>query len=70
MAGAACRGRDASPLGILLMLAALLLVLLTVALSHWLVEPLVLLATPLLTLSWFGWALLAGGLWLFAGGRR
>jgi hypothetical protein len=52
------------------MLAAVLLVLLTAAVSHWLVEPLVVLVTPLLTLSWLGWALLAGALWLFAGGRR
>jgi hypothetical protein len=52
------------------MLAAVLLVLLTLALSHWLLEPLMALATPLLNLSWLGWALLAVLLWLFAGGPR
>jgi hypothetical protein len=52
------------------MLAAVLLVLLTLSLSHWLVEPFVALATPLLNLSWLGWALLAVLLWLFAGGPR
>jgi hypothetical protein len=52
------------------MLAAVLLVLLTLALSHWLLEPFMALATPLLNLSWLGWALLAVLLWLFAGGPR
>jgi hypothetical protein len=50
------------------MLAALLLVLMTVALSHWLLRPLVLLLTPVLNLSWLGWAALALALWLLAGG--
>jgi hypothetical protein len=50
------------------MLAALLLVMVTLALSHWLLGPLVLLFTPLLQLSWLGWAALALGLWLLAGG--
>jgi hypothetical protein len=40
----------------------------TLALSHWLLGPLVLLFTPLLQLSWLGWAALALGLWLLAGG--
>lgn len=53
-----------------LMLAAVLMVLLTLALSHWLVEPFVALATPLLSLSWLGWVLLVVLLWLFAGGPR
>jgi hypothetical protein len=44
-----------------------LVVLVSVVLSHWLVEPLVRLGTPLFSLDWLGWALLAGILWLFAG---
>jgi hypothetical protein len=40
----------------------------TVALSHWLLRPLVLLLTPVLNLSWLGWAALALALWLLAGG--
>lgn len=47
--------------------ALILLVLLTLALSHWLLEPLVLGLTPILDLSWIGWGLLLAGLWLFAG---
>jgi len=50
--------------------AAALLVLITLALSHWLLEPLLGLATPLLNLSWIGWAGVAAVLWLFAGGAR
>ncbi len=50
------------------MLPAALLVLLVVASSHWLLEPLTRLATPLFELSWLGWLLLAGLLWIFAGG--
>jgi hypothetical protein len=49
------------------MLPALLVVLLSVALSHWLVEPLVRLATPLFNLDWLVWGLLAVVVWLFAG---
>ena len=49
------------------MLPLLLVVLLTQALSHWLLVPLVHLATPLFNLAWLGWLLLAGIVWLFAG---
>lgn len=48
------------------MLAASLLVLLSVALTQWLLRPLVLLLTPLLDLSWLGWAALLLLLWIFA----
>jgi hypothetical protein len=47
--------------------AAILLVLLTLAVSHWFLEPLVRVATPILDLSWIGWSLLIACLWLFAG---
>lgn len=50
------------------MLASVLLALITLALSHWLVEPVVALTTPLLNLSWIGWGLLGAFLWLFAEG--
>lgn len=49
------------------MLAAVLLVLVSLALSHWLLQPLVALLTPVLDLSWLGWAALALLLWLLAG---
>lgn len=49
------------------MLPALLVVLLSVVFSHWLVEPLVRLATPLFDLDWLVWVLLAVVGWLFAG---
>ncbi len=49
------------------MLSLLAVVLLTLALSHWLVEPLVRLLTPLLTLAWLGWGGLLLLLWLLAG---
>jgi hypothetical protein len=52
------------------MLAAVIVVLITVAASHWLVEPFVRLASPLLTLSWVVWVLVAAGLWLFSGRVR
>jgi hypothetical protein len=52
------------------MLAAVLLVLFTLTLSHWVVEPFVVLATPLLNLSWLGWGMLFALLWLFAGETR
>lgn len=45
----------------------ILLTLLTVALSHWLVEPVVALLTRLLALGWIGWGVLAVGVWAFAG---
>jgi hypothetical protein len=51
------------------MLALLLMALLTVGLAELLARPLVLLLTPVLDLSWLGWALLLLVLWLFAGGR-
>ena len=53
-----------------LMQALLLLLLLTLALSYWFVQPLAGLIRPLLTLSWLGWGLLVGLLWLFAGDRH
>ncbi|MFM7268156.1 MAG: hypothetical protein ACKOZT_06160 [Cyanobium sp.] len=40
------------------------------ALSHWLVRPLVLVLTPVLDLSWLAWAALALLLWVFAGVQR
>lgn len=57
--GIGCRGA--------LMLPLLLVVLLTVGLSHWVLVPLVHLATPLFQLDWLGWLALAVLLWLFAG---
>jgi hypothetical protein len=50
-------------------MAVLLLVVVTLAISHWLVEPFVVALTPLLTLAWLGWGLLLLLAWLFAGGR-
>ncbi len=49
-------------------LTLVLLVVLTV--SHWFLQPFANVATSVLNLSWLGWALLAVGLWLFAGERR
>ena len=49
------------------MLALLLVATLTVALSHWLVLPLLPLLQYLLSLAWLGWAALLLLLWLFAG---
>ena len=49
------------------MLALLVVALISVALTQWLLQPLVLLLTPLLDLSWLGWAALAVLLWLLAG---
>ncbi len=49
------------------MVPALLLVVVSVALMHWLLGPLVLLLTPLLNLSWLGWGALLILLWLVAG---
>jgi hypothetical protein len=49
------------------MLAALLLVLVTLGLAQGLLRPLVLLLTPVLSLSWLGWGLLILFLWLLAG---
>jgi hypothetical protein len=50
------------------MLMVLVLVVLTVALSHWLVEPLTAVLPPLFNLSWLGWGLLGLLAWLLAGG--
>lgn len=44
-----------------------LLVLITLAVSHWLLEPMVLLIKPLFLLSWLPWVFLGLGLWLLAG---
>lgn len=51
------------------MLPVTLLVLLTLVVSHWLLEPLVPAATSVLDLSWIGWGLLIVLIWCFAGGR-
>lgn len=50
------------------MVMLLVAVLLTVALSHALVEPLAVVLRPLLDFSWLGWALLLLLAWLLAGG--
>lgn len=52
------------------MVAALLLVILTLALHQWLLQPFTALLQPLLHGSWGLWALLLLGVWLFAGPRR
>jgi hypothetical protein len=44
-----------------------LLVLITLAVSHWLLEPMTLLFKPFFLLSWMPWAFLGVGLWLLAG---
>jgi len=44
-----------------------LLVLITLAVSHWFLEPLVLLSKPFFLLSWLPWVFLGVGLWLLAG---
>lgn len=49
------------------MLAAILLVLITLAFSHWLLEPFVVALQPLLTASWLLWPPLLLLLWFFAG---
>lgn len=46
-------------------LAFLLLVVLS--LSHWLFTPMLRVLTPLLSLAWLGWLLLALAVWLFSG---
>lgn len=51
------------------MLSLVAIVLISLALSHWLVEPLIRLLTPLLTLGWLGWGGLLLLLWLLAGAR-
>lgn len=49
------------------MIGLILVVLSVLALHHWLLDPFVAVVTPLLSLSWLGWALLAVVVWLFAG---
>jgi len=44
-----------------------LLVLITLAVSHWFLEPLVLFSKPFFLLSWLPWVFLGVGLWLLAG---
>jgi hypothetical protein len=51
------------------MIGLTLVLLGVLTLYHWLLEPFVRIVTPLLSLSWLGWGLLAMALWLFAGGR-
>ena len=51
------------------MLMLLLVVVLTVALSHGLVEPLAAVLRPVLNFSWLGWGLLVLMAWLLAGGE-
>mgnify|MGYP006275467977 CR=1 FL=1 len=52
------------------MVAVLLLVLLTLALHQWLLQPGAVLLQSLLHGSWGLWALLLLVMWLFAGSRR
>ncbi len=49
------------------MAALALMVLLAVAVIHWLMEPLLQLLPVLMELTFLPWALLALGLWLLAG---
>lgn len=51
------------------MLSLMVAVLVSLALSHWLVEPLIRVITPLFTLGWLGWGGLALLLWLLAGSQ-
>jgi hypothetical protein len=44
-----------------------LLVLITLAVSYWFLEPMVLLIKPFFLLSWLPWVFLGVGLWLLAG---
>lgn len=44
-------------------------VLLVLSIGHWLFTPVINALTPLLSLSWLGWGLLALTLWLFSGSR-
>lgn len=52
------------------MVAAFLLVSLTLALHQWLLQPFTAVLQPLLHGAWGLWALLLFGMWLFAGSRR
>ena len=49
------------------MLPLAVVVLLVMGLGFWVFSPLLGFLTPLLSLSWLGWGLLAVGVWLFAG---
>jgi hypothetical protein len=51
------------------MLALIWLVLISLTLSHWFVEPLAALLGSLLSLAWLGWGGLLLVLWLLAGGE-
>jgi len=42
-------------------------VLLVLSIGHWLFTPVINALTPLLSLAWLGWGLLALTLWLFSG---
>lgn len=50
------------------MIGLVLVILSVLTVHHWLLDPFVGIVTPLLSLSWLGWGLLAVVLWLFAGG--
>jgi hypothetical protein len=52
------------------MVAVLLLVILTLAVHQWLLQPFTVLLQPLLHGAWGLWVLLLLGVWLFAGSRR
>jgi hypothetical protein len=52
------------------MIALVLVIVGVLSLYHWLLTPFVHLATPVLSLTWLGWVLLALAVWLFAGGRQ
>lgn len=44
-----------------------LLVLITLTVSHWFLEPMVKLCQPFFLLSWLPWVFLVVGLWFLAG---
>jgi hypothetical protein len=48
------------------MLLLTFLTLLVMSLGSWLLTPLLHALTPVLSLAWVGWCVLALGLWLFA----
>ena len=52
------------------MIALVLVIVGVLSLYHWLLTPFEYLVTPLLSLTWLGWILLALAVWLFAGGRQ
>ena len=52
------------------MIGVLLVVALTLAMHHWVVQPFTAVLEPLLHGSWALWGLLLLGVWLFAGSRR